>query len=181
MPNLVLIGMKSSGKTTVGKLLAQKLDLRFTDLDAEVERLHFEQKRERIGFREIFQKYGKDYFRNLETDTLQALAAAPSQAPFVLATGGGVPLAEANRPILQRMGTIVFLDVAEDMLLPRITAGGIPVFFPYPNDPARSLAELLAARRPIYQALAQITVACRAEAQQTIADRIINQLEKHAD
>jgi shikimate kinase len=179
MPNVILIGMKSSGKTTIGRMLARKLGLRFTDMDAEVERRHLQQKGERLRFREIFQKYGKDYFRNLETAALQDLAAAPSAAPFVLATGGGLPLAEENRALLGRLGTIVFLDVAQDVLLPRITSRGIPAFFPYPNDPARSLAELLQARKPIYQALAQITVPCRFESQQTLADTIVKQLETH--
>jgi shikimate kinase len=179
MPNLILIGMKSSGKTTIGGLLARKLDLRFTDMDAEVERLHGEQKGERLSFREIFQKYGKDYFRNLETAALQALSVSGNEAPFVLATGGGLPLAEENRTLLKDLGAIVFLDVAQDVLLARIVAHGVPAFFPYPDDPARSLAELLAARRPIYGALAQLTVACRSESPDTIVDTIINQLKTH--
>jgi shikimate kinase len=176
-PAIVLIGMKSSGKTSVGRVLARRLGLRFTDVDAEVERLHFEQKGERLRFREIFKKHGKDYFRALETAAFQALATAPHERPFVLATGGGLPLAEANRALLKGLGVVVFLDVAQDVLLPRITSRGVPAFFPYPDDPARSLAELLAVRRPIYGALAQITVACRAESQETIADMIIRQLE----
>ena len=177
--NLILIGMKSSGKTTIGRILARKLGRRFTDADAEVERLHWEKAGELLRFREIFQKYGKDFFRNLETAALQALAAAQSEAPFVLATGGGLPLAAENRPLLKGMGTVVFLDVAQEVLLARIVTGGIPAFFPYPDDPARSLAELLAVRRPIYRALAHLTVACRSESQETIADTIIHQLENH--
>jgi len=183
--NLILIGMKSSGKTTIGRLLARKLGLRFTDVDAEIERLHAEQKGERLPFREIFKLYGKDYFRTLETAALRALAvnlspptlSSPHRTPFVLATGGGLPLAEENRPLLKALGIIVFLDVAPEVLLPRITARGIPAFFPYPDDPAKSLAELLAARNPIYAALARITVPCRLESQDTIADMIIHQLE----
>jgi shikimate kinase len=171
--------MKSSGKTTIGKVLAQKLGLRFTDMDAEIERLHGEQKGEALRFREIFQKYGKDYFRNLETAALRAVSVAHNEQQFVLATGGGLPLAEENRPLLTGLGTLVFLDVAQEVLLPRITGRGIPAFFPYPDDPARSLAELLAARRPIYRALAHLTVACRSESQETIADTIIHQLENY--
>ena len=122
-PHLILIGMKSSGKTTVGKILARKLGRHFTDMDAEVERLHFKQQGERLRFREIFKKHGKDYFRNLETAALQAVSVAQNEMPFVLATGGGLPLAEENRPLLKGLGTIVFLDVAQDVLLPRITSG----------------------------------------------------------
>ncbi len=176
-PSIILIGMKSSGKTTVGRILAQKLGLRFTDVDAEVERRYFDQTGQKLGFREIFQKHGKAHFRNLETSALQALAAAQNEWPIVLATGGGLPLAEANRPLLTSMGIVVFLDVADEVLLPRIVRGGIPAFFPYPEDPARSLAELLAVRRPIYRALARITVSCHSEEPETIADTIINHLE----
>jgi shikimate kinase len=176
-PSIILIGMKSSGKTTIGRILARKLGLRFADLDAEVERRHFEQTGEKLGFREIFHRHGKAHFRSLETAALQAVAAGQTERPIVLATGGGVPLAEENRPLLKRLGTIVFLDAAPETLLARILRGGIPAFFPYPDDPARSLAELLAARRPIYAGLAAITVACGAESQETIVDKIIHQLE----
>ena len=182
--NVILIGMKSSGKTTIGKILAQKLGLRFTDVDAEIEHLHEHQKGERLPFREIYKRYGKDCFRTLETAALRALsskrttlAESSAKASFVLATGGGLPLAEENRPLLKDLGTIVFLDVAPEVLLPRITAQGVPAFFPYPEDPARSLAELLAVRRPIYAALAQLTVPCRSETQETIANTIIHLLQ----
>jgi len=177
--NIILIGMKSSGKTAIGRILARKLGLRFADMDAEVERLHFGNAGERLRFREIFKKHGKAYFRNLETAALQAVSIAHGERPFVLATGGGLPLAEENRPFLKGLGTIVFLDVAPEVLLARIVPRGIPAFFPYPDDPARSLAELLAVRRPIYGALAHITVACRSESQETIADTIIHQVENH--
>ncbi|MCL5099001.1 MAG: shikimate kinase [Candidatus Omnitrophica bacterium] len=176
---IIVIGMKSSGKTTTGKLLARKLGLPFTDMDSEIERLHREEKGERLRFRDIFTKYGKDYFRNLETSALRALSDSTEPTSFVLATGGGLPLAEENRKLLARLGLIVFLDVAQEVLLPRILAGGIPAFFPYPDDPARSLAEILEVRRPIYRALAQITIECRAESPKDIADNIVNQLEKH--
>jgi len=176
-PSIILIGMKSSGKTTVGKIVARKLGLRFTDLDAEIEQRYLDQTGEKLTFREIFQKHGKAHFRSLETEALRALHAAQNERPIVLATGGGLPLAEENRPLLKRMGVIVFLDVAQEALLARILRGGIPAFFPYPEDPARSLAELLAARRPIYAALAHITVMCRSESPETVAETIMNQLE----
>jgi shikimate kinase len=175
--NIVLIGMKSSGKTTIGKSLARKLGLRFTDVDTEVERLHLERTGERLGFRDIFKNHGKDYFRSLETAALQHVSDGPTDRPFVLATGGGVPLAEENRPLLKGLGTVVFLDVAPEVLLARILRRGVPAFFPYPQDPAKSLAELLAPRRPVYQALADFTVACQAESQETIADTIVRHLE----
>ncbi len=175
--NLILIGMKSSGKTTIGMILAQRLGLRFTDVDAEIERRYCEEKGEKLGFREIFKRHGKAAFRELETAALRALSTAEDMGRIVLATGGGLPLAEENRPLLKGLGTIVFLEVAQEVLLARILPGGIPAFFPYPEDPSRSLAELLAARQPIYRALADLTVVCGPESPEANADRIISQLE----
>jgi len=175
---IILIGMKSSGKTTVGKLLAQRLDLPFVDMDTEVERRHLEQKGESLRFREIFAKYGKDYFRDLEAEALRALATARRELPFVLATGGGLPLAKENQGLLRSLGVVVFLDVPQDVLLPRIVRRGIPAFFPYPEDPARSLAEILEVRRPIYGTLAQITIACGTTSAQSITRQIVSHLEK---
>jgi shikimate kinase len=176
-PNIILIGMKASGKTSIGRILARRLGLRFTDVDAEVERRYLEQTGAKLGFREIFKRHGKAHFRSLETAALQAVSVAQDRRPIVLATGGGLPLAEENRPLLRGLGTIVFLDVTPEVLLPRSVRRGIPAFFPYPEDPARSLAELLAVRRPIYGALAHLTVVCGSESQETIADTIIRQLE----
>lgn len=176
-PNVILIGMKSSGKTTVGKVVARQLGLRFTDVDSEVERRYSEETGESLPYREIFKRHGKDHFRALETAALRGLADGQTERPIVLATGGGLPLAEENRPILRSMGVIVFLDVSEEVLLPRIVRGGVPAFFPYPDDPARSLAELLAVRRPIYKSLAHLTVECGAESPDAIADRIVALLE----
>ena len=179
-PSIILIGMKSSGKTTIGKIVAKKLGLRFTDVDAEVERRYFEETGEELPFREIFKKHGKDRFREMEIAALQELSTMQKERPVVLATGGGLPLAEENRPVLRNMGTVVFLDIAQEVLLPRIIRGGIPAFFPYPDDPARSLAELLAVRRPIYGELAHVTVACHGEAPDDIADMIVTKLDNPA-
>jgi len=179
LEKIILIGMKSSGKSTTGKVLARKLGRCFIDMDDRIERMHWEQKGEKLCFREIFGKHGKDYFRTLETAVLRALANSPEDAPSVLATGGGLPLAEENRTLLGRLGVMVFLDVQQEVLLSRILMGGIPAFFPYPDDPARSLAEILEVRRPIYRALAHLVVECRAEAPETIADKIIKLLEIH--
>lgn len=173
---IILIGMKSSGKTTTGKVLAEKLGIPFTDMDTQIELLHAREKDEPLPFREIFKKYGGDYFRRTETAALEMLAALPENEPIVLATGGGLPLAAVNRAILGRLGTVVYLDVAPGELLKRIVAGGIPAFFPYPDDPKRSLDEILAARRPVYRDIAQLTIACDRESPEEIAEEILKQL-----
>lgn len=179
LTKIILIGMKSSGKTSAGRMLARRLGLPFTDMDAAIEQYHKEQKHENLRFREIFQKYGKEYFRGLETGALRALSTSLQHVSFVLATGGGLPLAEENRRLLKQMGTVVFLNACSEVLLARIRAGGIPAFFPYPDDPERSLAELLAVRQPIYQDTADITVECLGESPSAIAAKIIDRLENY--
>lgn len=181
--DIILIGMKSSGKTTIGRLLASRLGLRFIDMDEEIERRHAAQCGEQLPFREIFKKHGGDYFRATETAALKALADSHAGERFVLSTGGGLPLAKENQEILRGMGTIVFIDVREDVLLDRIVAGGIPAFFPYRDDPKRSLSEILGARRPVYAELATIRVECGAEPPEENAGKIIGQLEefRHED
>jgi shikimate kinase len=145
-------------------------------MDARIEQLHFLQKNERLPFREIFKRHGGDYFRSIETAALEAMASSRTEESFVLATGGGLPLAEENQVILKRLGTVVYLDVAPEVLLARIVKGGIPPFFPYPDDPEKSLDEILGARGPVYRGLAQLTIACRTETPEEIADRIIEKL-----
>lgn len=176
---VILIGMKSSGKTTAGRLLARELGVRFIDMDEEIERLHAGQTGERLPFRDIFKKHGGEYFRAMETAALRGLVASLKNDAYVLSTGGGLPLAEENRALLRGMGTIVFIDVLEHVLLERIVSRGIPAFFPYPDDPKRSLAEILGARRPVYSALAAIRVECGAEPPEINAGKIMQQLEKH--
>jgi shikimate kinase len=177
--NIVLIGMKSSGKTTAGEALAARLGVAFVDIDAELEDAYRRETGEALGFREIYQKHGERYFRTLEASTLERLPVRFEGSGFVLATGGGTPLHEVSRRILQSLGTVVFLDVDAATLLPRITAGGVPAFFPYPGNPARSLDELLAARRPIYAGAADITLPCGDEPPARVADRIIERLQEH--
>lgn len=156
--SIVLIGMKGCGKTTLGKLLAQKLQLTFIDSDAAIEQMHWQEKGEALPFREIFKRYGGEYFSALEARTLQHIAQEGKTMQFVLACGGQTPLREKNQQVLRKLGPIVFLQIDEPVLLKRILAQGVPAFFPYPDDPAKSLHELLAERLPIYKKLADITI-----------------------
>ena len=155
---IILIGMKGCGKTTLGTRLAQRLAVPFIDSDAEIERTHRQERGEALSFRQIFTRYGAAYFRALDTRMLQRVAEEYGEREFVLSCGGQTPLQEENQPVLTRLGTVVYLQAARDVLLRRILAQGVPASFPYPDDPARSLDVLLAERLPIYTKLAHITL-----------------------
>src|SRR3954453_22378179 len=78
--SIVLIGMMGAGKSTIGRRLSARLQLRFTDADTEIETAH------RMSIPEIFQKYGEAYFRDGEA---RVIARLLDSGPAVIATGGG--------------------------------------------------------------------------------------------
>jgi shikimate kinase len=175
---IILIGMKASGKTSVGHALAARRSVPFIDLDTRLEQAHHAATGEHLRFRDIYRTHGGDYFRRLERATLAHLAQAAAPPRFVLAVGGGTPLAEPNRHALRALGIVVLLDPEPAVLLARMLRDGVPAFFPYPDDPARSLDELLTARRPLYQQTAHLALPCSSEPPDVLADRILTHLEE---
>jgi shikimate dehydrogenase len=107
--NIVLIGMPSSGKTTVGKAVAKALDMNFVDCDEEIV------KSEDKAISDIFAEKGEPFFRQLEADMLKKLSAMKNT---VIATGGGAVLNPENIRLLRENGRIYFLDRSLDSLLP---------------------------------------------------------------
>lgn len=111
LKNIILTGMRGSGKTTLGKLLAQKLKRRFIDLDEEIMRF------ERKNIPTIIKEKGWRYFRVLEHKMVKRFAA-PSGA--VIATGGGTFLDQRNTKLLKKNGLVVSLQVPIKTLQRRI-------------------------------------------------------------
>ncbi len=106
--NLVLVGMPSSGKTTLGKMLACNFSKQFVDTDIEIV------KKVGIQIPEIFEKFGEEHFRNLETQVIKELSAKQS---LIIATGGGVVLRQENIDALKQNGKIIFIDRPLEMLI----------------------------------------------------------------
>lgn len=175
--NIILIGMKACGKSTVGKLLAQKLGIEFIELDQKIEKTHFMGKKEKLNFREIFKKQGAVYFRQLESETLKKITQEKKYSRFVLSCGGGTPLNENNQKILKELGEVIFLDVDKMVLLPRILKHDVPAFFPYQHDPKKSLDELLKKRKPIYEKIADKIISFDNETPEELVKKIINLLK----
>ena len=111
MKNIDLIGMPSSGKSTLGKELARNLSYTFTDMDKLIET------REQKTISEIFSNQGEAHFRELEKKTLQGFQ--PDQS-MVIATGGGVPCFHDNMQFIKNNGVSVFLNVELDDLAKRL-------------------------------------------------------------
>lgn len=178
---IVLIGMKGCGKTTIGMSLAKQLQVSFIDSDVAVEKVHKEDSGEAISVQGILKKYGEKYFNALETRTVECIAKEYGHTNFVFACGGRTPLGEENRAILAGLGTIIFLRVETAVLLKRIRTQGIPAFFPYQDDPEKSLDELLAKRMPVYEKLAHLTIYVGEDTTEEVIAAILKELGDHGE
>ena len=107
--NIVLIGMPASGKTTVGKLISDRLSLELIDTDELIV------KRAGMPITEIFEKHGEKYFRDLESEAVKEAAAKNG---VVIATGGGAVLRAENVNALREGGKLFFIDRPPEKLVP---------------------------------------------------------------
>lgn len=115
MKNIILIGMMSSGKSTLGKKLARSLGYRFVDLDKLIER------DQEDDIPSIFKQKGESYFRDIESRILKEIV--PNHR-IVLASGGGTPCFFDNMDYIKKLGISIFLDVPAEDLARRIENHG---------------------------------------------------------
>lgn len=158
MCNIVLIGMAGCGKSTVGKVLAEKLEKLLVDTDEMVEKANDD------TIPHIIAEYGEDFFRQCEST---AVALAGREKSSVIATGGGVVTREKNYNPLKQNGIIVFINRDADLL-------------PTNNRPLSQLhgvKALYEQRMPLYRQFADIEVDGNGTIDE-VADRIIKELEK---
>jgi shikimate kinase len=164
--NLYLIGMMGAGKTTVGRVLARRLKLRFLDSDQEVER--------RCGVKipVIFDIEGEAGFRSREA---QAIAELTSLEGIVLATGGGVVLAEENRRALAAHGTVIYLSAQPEALYQRVRHDrNRPLLAT--GEPLERLRELYAERDPLYRSMADVVVETSSQSAPQLARKLLDKL-----
>ena len=109
---IFLIGFMGCGKTHWGKLLGQRLNIPFFDLDEKIA------EHEGRSIPEIFAREGEEYFRLLEKDVLHLLSE--SHETFVMATGGGTPCFFNNIDYLKKQGTVVWINCSTDCLYNRL-------------------------------------------------------------
>ncbi len=145
-----LVGMPGSGKTTVGRQLARRLNLPFVDMDQQLE--------ERLGssIRQYFEQCGEASFREREQALLAELAA--SGGPMMLSTGGGAVLRPANRAALRAgFGQVLYLHASPEDLLRRVRHDSNRPLLQV-ADPLARLRELYQLRDPLYREVAHCIV-----------------------
>jgi shikimate dehydrogenase len=131
MENIILIGMPGCGKSTIGRLLAEKCGKRFVDTDIEIEKMA------KKSIPQIFAEDGEAVFRSLET---QVLAEFGKQSSLVIATGGGCVTKNENYPLLHQNGRIYWLQRE----LGKLPKAGRPL------SQSNDLQVMYAARGPLY-------------------------------
>ncbi|TVR02733.1 MAG: shikimate kinase [Spirochaetaceae bacterium] len=152
---IYLMGVKHSGKSTLGELLAERLDRAFLDLDTTIMDLYA---RDSFGppasVREIYEQLGPAGFQELEAEAAAVIAhPATLRTPDVVALGGGTI---DNKPAMQRLadtGIFLYLLQNEEVLFRRIVRRGIPPFL-QGDDPRAAFAELFRRRDAAYRARA---------------------------
>lgn len=135
--NIYLIGMMGSGKSTVGKILAEKMKLLFIDLDSEIEKTGGK------SVSEIFNQDGEDHFRKLESEELKQYSES------VVACGGGIILDEENRKYINENGVAVLLTASMDELFKRLSDSNNRPILPDENT-EKALTNLWLERKKDY-------------------------------
>ena len=164
--SVVLVGMMGAGKTSVGRRLAQRLDIPFVDADQKIEEAAGQ------SISEIFADHGEAYFRDGERRVLKRLLE--EGGPQVLSTGGGAFIDEENREAIRGAGISVWLKADFDTLMRRVRRRPTRPLLQTP-DPEATMRKLLAERDPVY-ALADITVKTEDVAHGVIVNRILSAL-----
>lgn len=141
--NLVLVGFMGTGKSSTGRVVAERLGRRFIDMDIVIEQ------REQRSIPEIFAQSGEPYFRQLERELVQELAGQPS---LVIAPGGGIVLNPANADAFARTGLVINLRARPETILQRV---GQDTHRPLlqGGDKLQKIRDLMAKRQPLYDAL----------------------------
>ena len=165
--NIFLIGMMGAGKSTVGKLLAQKLGYNFIDTDPLIEQCAGK------SIPEIFTDDGEDTFRDLEQQVLSQVSA---HTRLVVATGGGIVMRSLNWSHLHD-GIVVWIDVPVDVLHDRLKTASEKRPLLQTADPLQTLNDIYNQRRDRY-AQADISIMVNAdETSEVVSDRLLNMIQ----
>jgi 3-dehydroquinate synthase len=164
--NIFLVGLMGAGKTTIGRMLARRLGMRFADSDHEIEA------RTGASVPWIFEIEGEASFRRREADMIRELSAGSG---LVLATGGGAVLNPESRRLLAERGTVVYLRASVNSILQRTSHDkNRPLL--QTADPRRKLEDLTSQREPLYREIADLVIDTGRPNVQSMVQTILDQL-----
>ena len=168
--NIFLVGPMGAGKSTIGRQLAQLLNMDFVDTDAEIE--------ERAGadISWIFDVEGEEGFRKREERLINELT---QRQGIVLSTGGGAVLSKDNRNHLSARGIVIYLETTVDKQYQRTQRDKKRPLLQDVTDPRQVLEDLAKVRNPLYEEVADITLPTEEQSAKVMATQIIDLIDNY--
>jgi len=163
---IILIGPMGSGKSSIGKILARKMDFKFIDTDKLIET------QEGIKIKEIFNSKGESYFRDLEVKVLKKTLTSQSA---VIATGGGIVQRKKNRLLLENEKNVFFLNSSVKRQFER-TKGSDKRPLLNKGDNFKTLGELYKKRLPHYENISRYKIEMDDKTNEDIVEQIIKNI-----
>lgn len=164
MKNIFFIGFMGSGKSTIAKILSEKLGVAQVEMDEQIVQ------EQGMPITEIFEKYGEEHFRDIETDLVRRLQ---EQDGVVVSCGGGAVLREENRKMMKASGSIILLTAKPETILGRVKhSTNRPVLNGHMN--VEYITELMEKRRACYEDAADYTVVTDGKGREEICAEILN-------
>jgi shikimate kinase len=167
--NIVLIGPMGSGKTTVGRKLAEKLDIAFYDADHEII------DKTGVSIDHIFDVEGEEGFRKRESNVLKDLCSKPN---IILATGGGAIISDKNRLELSKAGSIIYLLSSVDQILRRTAKSKTRPLLENSTNRRKTIVDIIKARDPLYREIATMIINTNGKKLNEVIREILIQLKK---
>ena len=168
LDNVILMGFMGSGKSTVGRALAERLKYAFVDTDTYIE------EKANMSISDIFSDRGEDCFRQMETDAIRELMKENRHTVF--ATGGGMPLRKENADLLNLLGKTVYLQASAGEVYERLK-GDTKRPLLQSENPMKRIVELMGERQMQYEAAAAYHIGVDAKAVDVIVDEILYKLD----
>lgn len=168
MKNIFLVGFMGTGKSTIARRMKQKYHMEIVEMDELIEG------RERMKIPELFQTYGEEYFRNLETELLSEIQEKEN---LVVSCGGGAVLREENVRKMKACGVVVLLTASPQTILKRVRNNNRRPLLEGKKT-IQDIQELMEARREAYESAADIRICVDNKNSEDICVEIINRAKE---
>lgn len=168
--NIYLIGFMGAGKSTIAKALQRSLGMELVEMDERIV------KEQGMPITEIFEKYGEDHFRDIESELVRTIG---EEGNTIVSCGGGVVVRPQNTEEMKKSGRIVFLTASPETVYERVKhSKERPILNGHMN--VEYIAELMEKRRELYESAADITIATDGKTREQICAEITEKLNKPA-